>query len=102
MRVQSLGREDPLKEGMAAHSRILAWRVPWTEEPGGLQSTGSQRVRHDGVAEHTHTPSLRGFSHHPLQETPTSTPAYGTFCPLTLVYVPSQLTSLNQYCTLHF
>ena len=45
--VQSLGWEDPLEEGMAAHSSILAWRIPWTEEPGGLQSVGSQRVRHD-------------------------------------------------------
>ena len=41
------GWEDPLGEGMATHSSILAWRIPWTEEPGGLQSTGSQRVRHD-------------------------------------------------------
>ena len=45
--VQSLGREDPLEKGLAAHSRILAWRIPWTEEPGGLQSMGLQRVRHD-------------------------------------------------------
>ena len=45
--VQSLGWEDPLEKEMATHSRILAWRIPWTEEPGGLQSTGSQRVRHD-------------------------------------------------------
>ena len=45
--VLSLGREDPLKEGMATHSSILAWRIPWTEEPGGLQSLGSQRVGHD-------------------------------------------------------
>ena len=37
----SLGREDPLQEGVAAHSSVLAWRIPWTEEPGGLQSTGS-------------------------------------------------------------
>ena len=43
-RVQSLGREDPLEEGMATHSSILAWRIPWTEEPGGLQSMGSQRT----------------------------------------------------------
>ena len=43
-RVQFLGREDPLEEGMATHSSILAWRIPWTEEPGGLQSIGSQRV----------------------------------------------------------
>ena len=40
--VQSLGREDPLEKGMATHSSILAWRIPWTEEPGGLQSMGSQ------------------------------------------------------------
>ena len=41
------GREDPLAKGMAAHSSILAWRIPWTEEPGGLQSMGLQRVRQD-------------------------------------------------------
>ena len=45
--VQSLGQEDTLEKGMATHSSILAWRIPWTEKPGGLQSTGSQRVRHD-------------------------------------------------------
>ena len=45
--VQSLGWGEPLEEGMATHSSILAWRIPWTEEPGGLQSTGSQRVKHD-------------------------------------------------------
>ena len=45
--VQSLGREDLLEKEMATHSSILAWRIPWTEEPGGLQSTGSQRVGHD-------------------------------------------------------
>ena len=47
MRVQSLGREDPLEEGTAPHSSILAWRMPWTGEPGRLQSTGSQRAGHD-------------------------------------------------------
>ena len=47
MRVQSLAREDPLEKGMATHSSVLAWRIPWTEGPGGLQSTGSQRVSHD-------------------------------------------------------
>ena len=46
-RVRSLGWEDPLEEGMAIHSSILGWRTPWTEEPGGLQSTGLQRVGHD-------------------------------------------------------
>ena len=45
--VSSLGREDPLEKGMATHSSILAWRIPWTEEPGGLPSMGSQRVRND-------------------------------------------------------
>ena len=46
-RVRSLGGEDPLEEGMATHSSILAWRIPWTEGPGGLQPMGSRRVRHD-------------------------------------------------------
>ena len=46
--VQSLGLEDPLEKGMATHSSILAWEIPWTKKPGGLQSMGSQRVRHDG------------------------------------------------------
>ena len=45
--VRSLGGEDPLEEGMATHSSILAWRIPWTEEPGGLQTTELQRIRHN-------------------------------------------------------
>ena len=56
-RVQSLGREDPLEEGMAIHSSILAWRTPWTEEPSRPLSQGSQRVEHDWV---TDTLSLQG------------------------------------------
>ena len=47
----SLGQEGPLEEEMAAHSSVLAWESPWTEEPGGLQSMGSQRVRHDSATE---------------------------------------------------
>ena len=47
IQVQSLGQKDPLEKGMATSSSILAWRVPWMEEPGGLLSMGSQRVRHD-------------------------------------------------------
>ena len=43
----SLGQEDPLEKGISTHSSVLAWKIPWTEEPGGLQSTGLQRVRHD-------------------------------------------------------
>ena len=46
-RIPTLGQEDPLEKGMATHSSILAWRIPWTEEPGGLQSMGLPRVRHD-------------------------------------------------------
>ena len=45
--VQSLGQENPLEKEMATHSSILAWKIPWMEEPGGLQSMGSQRVGHD-------------------------------------------------------
>ena len=45
--VRSLGQEDPLEKGKATHSSILAWKIPWTEEPGGLQSMRLQRVRHD-------------------------------------------------------
>ena len=44
--IQSLGQEDPLEEEMATHSSVLAWKIPWTEKPGGLQSMGSQRVGH--------------------------------------------------------
>ena len=51
--VWPLGWEDPLEEGMATHSRILAWRIPQTEEPGRLQSMGSQRVKHDWAPKHT-------------------------------------------------
>ena len=47
VQVQSLDQGDPLEKGMSTHSRILAWEIPWTEEPGGLQSMGSQRVRLD-------------------------------------------------------
>ena len=47
MQFQSLGQEDPLEKDTAIHSSILAWEIPWTEETGGLQSTGSQRVRYD-------------------------------------------------------
>ena len=53
VQVQSLGREYPLQEEMATYSSIIAWRIPYTAEPDGLQSTGLQRVRHDRVTEHT-------------------------------------------------
>ena len=55
MRVLSLGQEDPLEEEMANYSSILAWKVPWTEEPGELQSTGLQRAEHDLATEQAST-----------------------------------------------
>ena len=54
MRVQFLGGEDPLEEGMATHSSILAWRIPWMDEPGGLQSMGSQRAGHNRETRQRH------------------------------------------------
>ena len=56
---QSLSWEDPLEKGMAIHSNVLGWRIPWTEEPGGLQSMGLQRVRHSWVTDHTDTHTTR-------------------------------------------
>ena len=62
MPVWSLGQEDPLEEGMATHSSILVWKIPWTEEPGGLQSMGLQRLRHDwSDLACQHAPRLKGF-----------------------------------------
>ena len=61
-RVQSLRQEDPLEEGMATHSSILAWRVPWTEQTARLQSMGSQRVGRDLLTEHVHKHSLSSLS----------------------------------------
>ena len=55
MQVRSLGWEGPLQKEMATHSSILAWEIPWTEEPGGLQSMGSQKVRYGLVTTHRHT-----------------------------------------------
>ena len=65
--VQSLGLEDPLAKGMATHSSILAWRIPWTEEPGGLQSMGSQKIEHD-LATNTRTPQLKSHCEVPQYE----------------------------------
>ena len=55
MQVRTLGQEDPLEKEMATHSSILSWEIPWTEEPGGLQSMGSQRVAHNLATEHKHS-----------------------------------------------
>ena len=59
--VQSLGWEDLLEKEMATHSSILSWRIPWMEEPGGLQSVGSQRVRYDWATKHTRVIRQAGY-----------------------------------------
>ena len=56
MWVRSLGQEDPLEEGMATHSSILAWKNPWTEEPGRLLSTGLKKIGHNLATEQQHVP----------------------------------------------
>ena len=61
--VQSLGGEDPLNKEMATHSNIIAWKIPWTEEPGRLQSMGSQRVRHDWACTHARCQFLTTWFH---------------------------------------
>ena len=58
MQVRSLGQEDPPEEGLAIHSSIPAWRIPWTEEPGGLQATGLQRAGHDWASKYISHSSL--------------------------------------------
>ena len=60
--VQSLGWEDPLKKEMSTHSSILAWRIPWTEEPGWLQSMGSQRVGHNQATKHINKTSIHSYA----------------------------------------
>ena len=60
--VQSLGQEDPLEKEMVTHSSILAWRIPWMEEPGELQSSGSQRIRHDRATSLTHSLTHLSFA----------------------------------------
>ena len=60
--VQSLNREDPLEKEMAAHSSILAWEIPWTEEPGGLQSMGSKKESHTHTHTHTHKRRLSDYT----------------------------------------
>ena len=61
MWVQSLGQEDALEEGLATHSSILAWRIPRAEDTGGLQCTGSQRVRHDRATKHACTHAIMAW-----------------------------------------
>ena len=67
-RVRSLGQEDPPGEGMATHSSILTWRIPWTEEPGGIQSMGSQSQTR--LSDYTHTRLRSALQMHPCAHTP--------------------------------
>ena len=67
--VQFLGGEDPLEEGMATHSSILAWKIPWTEEPGRLWSMGSQRVGHGlEISTYTQISALHGYLRHAFRK----------------------------------
>ena len=68
--VPSLGREDPLEEEMATHSSILAWRIPWTKEPSGLQSVWSQRLRCDLKQLSTHTHTQENYRETELEPSP--------------------------------
>ena len=84
-RDQSLCWEDPLEKGMSIHSSILTWRIPWTEEPGGLQSMGLQRVRHDWV---TNTTTIREDKSHRERSTvyPHCTPLALYYCVLAICF----------------
>ena len=77
-RVQSLGWEDPLEKEMATHSSSRAWKIPWTEKPGRLQSMGSQRVRHDWVTSLHLTYLLYRINHYEIEIWP--------FCPLRIIH----------------
>ena len=80
MWVRPLGGDDPLGEGMATYSSILAWRIPWTEEHGRLQSMGSHRVRHDEVTSHARTHNAAGTAQKSSDTPPAPTlQAWGWF-----------------------
>ena len=98
MVVRSLGQEDPLKKGMATHSSILAWRIPWTEEPGGVQSMGSQGVRHDWATNtftHTHSMCLTvPEAERDRNKTPPALPCVS----LSRLYLPLDLCYKSRLC----
>ena len=103
--VRSLGQEDPLKKEMVAHTSVLAWRIPWTEEPGGLQSMGSQRGGHDWATsllslscKYYNTVLLCsdcfGFGHWSWGRSENRTGSYiPSMCPLSVVYLLNVRTS---------
>ena len=94
--VQSLGPEDPLEEGTAVHSSILAWRIPWSEEPGRLQSMWSQRVGHDWGTNHNtaHSPFIYSPPHPRVRGLP-SYPSHGWKHHSTKKWLKSQSWEMN-------
>ena len=78
--VRFLGQEDPLEDSMATHSSILDWRIPWTEDPGGLQSMGSHRATHNWATKHICWEKRRGTSRRHLSDMRSSLFAFETFC----------------------
>ena len=88
--VRSLGREDPQEEEMATHSSTLAWRIPWTEEPGGLQSMGSQRVGHDWVTSLLSSLTLGAYCNQPRSSKSKQTSVHG--------WPPQRSDLISQVC----
>ena len=88
-RIQSLGQEDPLKKEMATHSSILAWNILWTEEPGGLQSMGLQRIRHDWTQPHTRYNNFVLCMRCPGFPPSNWTPRYSTYLAILWAFVES-------------
>ena len=96
--VQSLGQEDSPEEGMATHSSILAWRIPWTEEPGGLWSVGSQRVRHNW-SDLTHPQIICICITDSLYSTiETNTTLYSNFTPIKINFKKEKIIFHNDIC----
>ena len=88
--VRSLGWEDPLEKEIVTHSSIIAWKIPWTEEPGRLQSMGSQRVGHDWAAECTHAHAHTRVHAHTHTHTLSFNQAYVTIQGLRFSLFPYQ------------
>ena len=101
IQVQSLGREDPLEKGTNIHSNILAWRIPWTEEPGGLQSMGSQRVGHNWATEYSTqqqpSPLAWHWKHFMIQSQFTLSVSFPIILPIWFPHKQAKLCILNLY-----
>ena len=100
--VRSLGQEDPLEKEMAIHSSILAWRIPWTEEPGGLQSTGSQRVGHNWATSPSPSLSLMNIAHLIEIDMPQDLMANVFFPSLGMLKIPDSIIHQWKSLSLHY